>query len=128
MLLVKDHTALEVLDLDDDDGKRRDDEGIDFVYFGAYDLSQDLGVPGQVRDNRVTEAIASGVATVNAAGKCPGGFVAESTEDIAWQLSMGIRLITFGVDSGLLNRVVEETVSWFRGSTKNSQSVHRHEP
>jgi len=31
-LFIKDHTPLEVLYLDDDDGKRCDDQGIDFVY------------------------------------------------------------------------------------------------
>ncbi len=36
--------------------------GVDIVFIGPYDLSQSLGVPGEVRNPRVTEAMTEIVA------------------------------------------------------------------
>ena len=89
-------------------------EGLDVVYFGAYDLSQALGVPGQVRHPKVLEAISAGVRRASAAGKCAGGFVAQSQDDVKWLLDMGMRFITYQVDSALLFRAANDVTAWFR--------------
>jgi len=88
-------------------------DGIDVVYFGAYDLSQALGVPGKVRDPKVLGAIEAGVRKVAAAGKAAGGFVAQSRDDMRWLLDMGMRFITFDVDSSVLLRPYQDAAEWF---------------
>jgi len=88
-------------------------DGVDIVYFGAYDLSQALGYPGDTRHPEVVAAITQGVAEVNAAGKVAGGFVPQSQEDIQWLLDIGMRFITYEVDSSILFSHVQDITSWF---------------
>ena len=90
-----------------------DVEDLDIIYFGAYDLSQDLGVPGEVRNNKVVSVIESAVSKAVSAGKCAGGFVPQSKDDVKWLLDMGIKFITYNVDSDILYRPVNEIVEWF---------------
>jgi 4-hydroxy-2-oxoheptanedioate aldolase len=91
-----------------------DVEDLDIIYFGAYDLSQDLGVPGEVRNKKVVSVIESAVNKVVSAGKCAGGFVPQSKDDVKWLLDMGIKFITYNVDSDILYRPVNDVVKWFK--------------
>ena len=88
-------------------------EGADIVYFGAYDLSQALGHPGEVRHPAVMAAIEQGVQTVSAAGKWAGGFVPQSHDDIKWLLDMGMCFITYQVDSNILHAHMSIISEWF---------------
>jgi 4-hydroxy-2-oxoheptanedioate aldolase len=88
-------------------------KNIDVVYFGAYDLSQALGFPGEVKHPNVIKAIKEGIEIVNKSGKCAGGFVAQSKEDIKWLLDMGIRFITYDVDSSILYNHINNVTEWF---------------
>ena len=88
-------------------------EDIDVVYFGAYDLSQALGVPGQTRHPSVLKEIMDGVIKVNDKGKYAGGFVAQSKDDIKWLLDMEMRFITYDVDSSIVYRAVKDVTDWF---------------
>ena len=90
-----------------------DVEDLEIIYFGAYDLSQDLGVPGEVRNKKVVSVIESAVSKAVSAGKCAGGFVPQSKDDVKWLLDIGIKLITYNVDSDILYRPVNEIVEWF---------------
>lgn len=95
---------------------------LNIVYFGSYDLSQSIGAPGEIRHPDVVRVIEEGARKVLAAGKCPGGFLAESREDVRWLLSLGLRFITYGVDSGMLSRTVEDLVGSFRAEALASVS------
>jgi len=88
-------------------------EGIDVVYFGAYDLSQALGHPGEPRHPEVVAAIRQGAEQVQQVGKCAGGFVPQSRDDIKWLLDLGMRFITYEVDSSILFRHVRDLRDWF---------------
>jgi 4-hydroxy-2-oxoheptanedioate aldolase len=88
-------------------------EDIDVVYFGAYDLSQELGVPGQTRHPSVLKEIMDGVIKVNDKGKYAGGFVAQSKDDIKWLLDMGMLFITYEVDSSIVYKAVHDVTDWF---------------
>jgi len=88
-------------------------EGIDVVYFGAYDLSQALGHPGEPRHPEVVAAIRQGVERVQKLGKCAGGFVPQSKDDVKWLLDFGMRFITYEVDSSILFRHVRDLRDWF---------------
>jgi len=86
---------------------------IDVVYFGAYDLSQSLGKPGNTRHPDVVAAIQQGAELVNRAGKVAGGFVPQSTDDIKWLLDIGMRFITYEVDSSILFNHANDIKTWF---------------
>lgn len=92
-------------------------KGIDVVYFGAYDLSQALGHPGEPRHLEVVAAIRQGALLVQKLGKCAGGFVPQSKDDIKWLLDMGMRFITYDVDSSILFRHVRDLSDWFATET-----------
>lgn len=87
-------------------------DGVDVVYFGAYDISQALGCPGEVRHQKVIETISNGVERAVRAGKVAGGFVPQSKDDIKWLLDMGMRFITYEVDCSILYRGVAEVCEW----------------
>jgi len=89
------------------------EDGVDIIYFGAYDLSQVLGYPGDVRHPEVVKAIEKGVRVVSSAGKWAGGFVPQSKDDIKWLLDMGMRFITYQVDSNVLHAHVSDVSEWF---------------
>jgi 4-hydroxy-2-oxoheptanedioate aldolase len=88
-------------------------DGIDVVYFGAYDLSQDLGFPGDVRNPAVVAAIRTGLEIVSRKGKYAGGFVPQSPDDVKWLLDMGMRFITYDVDCSIVFRSVSAVTEWF---------------
>ena len=88
-------------------------DGVDVVYFGAYDLSQALGHPGQPLHPAVVEAIVDGVAQVREAGGCAGGFVPQDRDGIARVLEMGMGFVTYEVDASILFRHVVDMAEWF---------------
>lgn len=90
-------------------------EGVDIIYFGAFDLSQSLGYPGDVKNPRLINAIKDGVEIVNSKGKYAGGFVPKSKDDIQWLLDMGMSFITYQVDSSIIYDNVSSIVNWFDG-------------
>lgn len=92
-------------------------DGIDVVYFGAYDLSQALGHPGEPRHPDVVAAIRQGAERVQRLGKCAGGFVPQSKDDVKWLLDLGMRFITYEVDSSILFRHVRDLRDWFAMET-----------
>jgi 4-hydroxy-2-oxoheptanedioate aldolase len=92
-------------------------DGIDVVYFGAYDLSQALGHPGEPRHPDVVAAIRQGADQVKQYGKCAGGFVPQSRDDIKWLLDLGLYFITYDVDSSILFHHVRNLRDWFATET-----------
>jgi 4-hydroxy-2-oxoheptanedioate aldolase len=88
-------------------------QDLDIIYFGAYDLSQDLGVPGDVFNNKVVSTIEIAVNKVISAGKIAGAFVPQSKDEIKRLLEMGIKLITYNVDCDIIYRSVNDVVKWF---------------
>jgi len=88
-------------------------EGIDIIYFGAYDLSQALGHPGEVRHPDVIQAIKKGVDIVKSHGKFSGGFVPQSKDDVEWLLELGMKFITYEVDSSIMHTHIRNLKEWF---------------
>jgi len=88
-------------------------DAIDIVYFGAYDLSQDLGYPGEVNHPEVVKAIQKGVDIVNKSEKYAGGFVPQSKDDVKLLLDMGMKFITYEVDSSIIYKQTQNIVEWF---------------
>jgi len=88
-------------------------DAIDIIYFGAYDLSQALGHPGNTKHPDVVQAIQQGVDMVNSAGKYAGGFVPQNKDEIQELLDMGMKFITYEVDSSIIHKHVDGISSWF---------------
>ena len=82
--------------------------GLDMVYVGAYDLSQYMGIPGQVDDPRVKQEMERCIRQIRDAGIIAGGYVAKNREDLRWMVDIGIQFITCLPDVRLVQRAFEE--------------------
>lgn len=81
-------------------------EAIDVVYVGPYDLSQSLGIPGQIDDPRVAERIEKIAADVKACGKGAGIYVDDVPTALKY-FDLGIQFITLSVDATIFLRACE---------------------
>ncbi len=107
VVIIESHEGLDNLD------EIIEVDGVDIIYFGAFDLSQAFGCPGEVKNPKVISAIQRGIEIVNIKGKCAGGFVPQSKDDIKWALDMGMRFITYQVDSSIIYNHVSFITDWF---------------
>ncbi len=83
--------------------------GIDVVFVGPYDLSQSLGIPGQVDNPRVTQEIERIVDNARAAGIAVGTFVDNTAAAGRW-LKAGIQFIAMSVDVGIVYQAAKGIV------------------
>jgi 4-hydroxy-2-oxoheptanedioate aldolase len=81
--------------------------GHDVVFVGPYDLSQSLGIPGQVGDPRVTSLVEELVATCRACGRHAGVFVDTIAAARRYQ-SLGVKYIAYSVDVGIFANACAE--------------------
>lgn len=86
---------------------------IDVIFIGPYDLSQSLGIPGQVRDPRVIDLMHKCITTIRSANKIPGTF-ADNPEIAQQWIDAGIGYITIGVDVGIFLRACQGLVKAIR--------------
>ncbi len=70
-------------------------EYLDLVYIGAYDLSQSLGLPGQVDHPDVKAAIKDCVHRITDKGIAAGGYAAKNISDIQSMVDIGMQFITY---------------------------------
>lgn len=83
-------------------------DGIDVAFLGPYDLSQAFGVPGQVDDPRIADAIEQAVR--HAGGKTVIGTYADSPESARRWIDRGVRYLTVGLDALWLRKGAEEVL------------------
>jgi 4-hydroxy-2-oxoheptanedioate aldolase len=76
-------------------------EGIDVLFIGCYDLSQSLGIPGQVNHPDLIAKMEAIVAKAAQKNKLIGTFV-ESPETAQYWIKRGIKYISYSVDVGLI--------------------------
>jgi 4-hydroxy-2-oxoheptanedioate aldolase len=76
-------------------------EGVDIVFVGPYDLSQSLGVPGEVEHPLVIEKMQQIVQACLDKGVFVGNFT-ETTRQAEMWTSHGLRYISYSVDVGIL--------------------------
>lgn len=96
---------------------------IDVIYFGAFDLSQSLGDPGNMKNPKLRQTIKDAAQLVLRAGKVPGGFVAQSWDDIRDQTEMGLRFMTYDVDASILYRSTREITDRFHTELCGGQNT-----
>jgi 2-keto-3-deoxy-L-rhamnonate aldolase RhmA len=82
---------------------------IDVIFLGPYDLSQSLGIPGQVGDQRVINLMQQCITTIRNAGKAVGTF-ADNPEVAKRWIDAGIQYIGLGVDVSIFLRACEALV------------------
>ena len=76
-------------------------ERLDLVYLGIYDLSQALGLAGQVDHPEVTGAVSDAVERIEAAGKAAGA-VCRDAAHMEWLLGVGFRYVSYLCDTAIL--------------------------
>ena len=82
-------------------------EGLDVLFIGPYDLSQSLGVPGQIDHPKVTEAISLIVQKSRSRNLMVGTFC-DKIADAKRMSSLGIEYIAFSVDMNILSSACKE--------------------
>ncbi|MFR5876143.1 MAG: HpcH/HpaI aldolase family protein [Eubacterium sp.] len=75
-------------------------EGVDILFIGPYDLSQSLGLPGQVNNPIVVNAMKEIVSKAKNADKVIGCFV-DTLEDLKMWKSLGLQYLSYSVDVGI---------------------------
>jgi len=88
-------------------------QGIDAVYVGPNDLSQTVGVPGQIHHPEVTTRIERVIAACNRAGVAPGLHTYDVESAQGW-LNRGIRLLGFSGDANFLVDAASKAVTDLR--------------
>lgn len=99
-------------------------DSIDIIYIGAYDLSQALGVPGQVDHPEVRKRMKKSIRKINAAGIAAGGYVAKTQDDMRWMIAMGMQFITILPDVTIIYHAFEAKFKEFEAVKKESGVKH----
>ncbi len=73
-------------------------KGLDAIFIGPYDLSQSLGVPGEIDHPKVTEKIKEVVGKVRRAGLSLGIYVDDAQAAKRW-IDLGVQFIALLVDT-----------------------------
>ncbi|MGH9627416.1 MAG: HpcH/HpaI aldolase family protein [Bryobacteraceae bacterium] len=98
--------------------------GLDIVFIGPYDLSQSLGMPGDVAHERVIEAGAEIIAKSAARGVQAGVFV-NSLEAADQWLALGIRFLAYSADIVQLTRALKDANSRLKEATSHHRFERR---
>jgi len=83
--------------------------GIDVIFIGPYDLSQSLGLPGQVNHSLVVEKIKEVVTKCRENSIAVGTFADDIQTAKKW-ISLGVQYMSFSVDVGILYEVNKQIV------------------
>lgn len=81
-------------------------EDIDVVFLGPYDLSQSLGLPGQITHPKVKALIEDSTNKILASGKIPGCFSLNNIQTKYW-IQLGIKYITYKADGPIIRNAFE---------------------
>jgi 4-hydroxy-2-oxoheptanedioate aldolase len=93
---------------------------VDIIYIGAYDLSQALGMPGQVDHPEVRKHLEQSIGKITRAGIAAGGYVAKTAEDMQWMMAMGMQFITLLPDVTIIYHAFESQVNDFAAEKKKA--------
>lgn len=87
--------------------------GIDVVFFGPYDLSQSMGIPGQVDHPDLVAKLKELVDITRSARKAAGIYVDDSATALRWA-QLGIQFISISVDVRLFYQACRQLVAALR--------------
>jgi 4-hydroxy-2-oxoheptanedioate aldolase len=95
-------------------------DGVDIVFVGPYDLSQSLGVPGEVEHPLVIEKMRQIVQACLDKGVFVGNFTETIPQAEMWT-GYGLRYMSYSVDVGILYEAAKTLLNDF-----NRMRDHRH--
>jgi len=75
-------------------------EEIDVVYLGAYDLSIALGIPGDVKNKKVVDAMDKAISMINRFGKAAGVMVHDRSD--LEKYVANVKFIVYKIDTSVL--------------------------
>ena len=84
--------------------------GIDVIFIGPYDLSQSLGIQGQVNNSLVVEKMKEVVLKCKQSKIAVGSFADDIQTAKKW-ISLGIQYMSFSVDVGILYDISKTIVN-----------------
>lgn len=87
---------------------------VDVVFLGPFDMSQSLGVPGDVYNPKVEEAAERILRISRQAGKAAGIFVLDG-EQARRRADQGFQYITINLETALLSRACKRELASARG-------------
>lgn len=73
----------------------------DIYYLGAYDLSVELGYPGEIRRPEVFDVLKKSIEKIKEVGKY-AGLLFHTEEDLAEYKKLGVKMFCYKVDSAVL--------------------------
>lgn len=77
-----------------------DVDGVDILFIGPYDLSQSLGIPGQVNNPIVVEEMKKIVEKAHKKNKIIGTFI-DTPQDLVMWRDLGVKYLSYSVDVGI---------------------------
>ena len=77
-------------------------KGIDFAFFGPWDLSQSAGIPGEVEDSKLVEIIRRAVRVCQSRGVVSGIAVGNDINMAKIWIEEGVKMILISSDIGLI--------------------------
>jgi 4-hydroxy-2-oxoheptanedioate aldolase len=86
---------------------------IDIIYIGAYDLSQALGLPGQVDHPDVRATLETSIRKIRGRGVAAGGYVAKNSADMTWMCDIGMQFVTLLPDCTIIYHAFEDLYQEF---------------
>ncbi len=89
-------------------------EGVDILFIGPYDLSQSLGIPGQVNSPVVVDEMKKIVEKAHKKNKVIGTFI-DTKEDLVLWRNLGVRYLSYSVDVGLFMDACKGINDFFKG-------------
>lgn len=97
---------LVIIHIEGDEGVNNLDEillvkGIDVIFIGPYDLSQSLGVSGEVEHPRVIQKMEAIIQKSRKTGAVVGTFVDDIRAARRW-MNLGVQYISYSVDVGII--------------------------
>jgi 4-hydroxy-2-oxoheptanedioate aldolase len=87
--------------------------GSDVIFVGPYDLSQSLGVPGEIDHPQVVRAIEGIVETVRRSGRYVGIY-ADTVETARQWIKIGVQFIALSVDTAIYYQACKKLVAALR--------------
>lgn len=111
--------------LDDILSVKKIGEVVDLIYIGAYDLSQALGVPGQVDHPKVRKALEESIRKIRKKGIAAGGYVAKNVSDMTWMCAMGMQFITLLPDVTIIYHAFEEPYLQFHDVVRSMKKTEK---
>ena len=87
-------------------------EGIDIIFIGPYDLSQSLGMPGNITHPEVIRQIRLIVDKAKAKGVVTGIFC-DTYDSMKMWMKAGVQYLSYSVDIGIFHQACSELVEQF---------------